>query len=366
MIDTIPQVKQPEIFQTMSSMEHEQLVFCQDQATGLRAIIAIHNTVLGPAMGGTRMWNYSNEAEAIKDALRLSRGMTLKNAIAGLNIGGGKAVIIGDAKKLKNEALMRRFGKFVNSLNGKYWTAEDVNMTARDMEYIRMETPFVTGIPQSMGGSGDPSPVTAYGVYMGMKAAAKKAYGSDRLTGKKIIIQGAGNVGTYLIERLVAENAEVFVSDIFEEKIAKVTSKFAAVKVMHAEDIIDADMDIYAPCALGATLNETTIPRLKCAIVAGGANNQLDVEDQDAEALKKRGIIYAPDFLINAGGITNVFAEQQGNYNKERVMEQTGRIYDVCLEVLNYADNNDVTTHRAAVQLAMDRINAIGKIKISY
>lgn len=261
---------------------------------------------------------------------------------------------------------MRRFGKFVNSLNGKYWTAEDVNMSARDMEYIRMETPFVTGIPQSMGGSGDPSPVTAYGVYMGMKAAAKKTYGSDDLSNKKIIVQGAGNVGTYLIVRLVAEKANVYVSDIFEDKIANVTNKFGAVKVIDAEEIIDAEMDIYAPCALGATLNQNTIGRLKCAIVAGGANNQLDEEDQDALSLKERGIIYAPDFLINAGGITNVFAEQQGNYNKKRVMEQTERIYDVCLEVLNYADSHSVTTHRAAVQLAMDRINAIGKVKVSY
>lgn len=366
MIETIPQVKQPEIFHTMMTMEHEQLVFCSDQATGLRAIIAIHNTVLGPAMGGTRMWNYQSEAEAIKDALRLSRGMTLKNAIAGLNIGGGKAVIIGDARKIKNEAFMRRFGKFVNSLNGKYWTAEDVNMSARDMEYIRMETPFVTGIPESMGGSGDPSPVTGFGVYMGMKAAAKKAYGSDDLKGKKIIVQGAGNVGSYLIGYLIKENAEVFVSDIFEDKIAAITKAYPSVKVVDASAIIDEKMDIYAPCALGATLNENTIPRLKCAIVAGGANNQLDVEDQDAQALKDRGIVYAPDFLINAGGITNVFAEQQGNYNKARVMEHTERIYGVCLEVLNYAEQNGVTTHRAAVQLAMDRINAIGKVKISY
>lgn len=366
MIDTQPQVKNSEIFKAMAELNHEQVVFCHDEEIGLKAIIAVHNTVLGPAMGGTRMWNYTSEEEAVKDALRLSRGMTFKNAIAGLNIGGGKAVIIGDARKIKNEALMRRFGKFVNSLSGKYWTAEDVNMSARDMEYIRMETPYVTGIPESMGGSGDPSPVTAYGVYIGMKASAKKAYGSDSLKGKRIIVQGAGHVGTYLIEHLVKEGAEVLVSDIFEDKVAAVTSQFNTVKVAHAEDLYQMDMDIYAPCALGATLNDQTIPELKCAIVAGAANNQLDEELTHAQQLKERGIIYAPDFLINSGGITNVYYEQQGNYNRERVYEQTERIYEVCLEVLEYADNNDTTTHEAALQLALNRIKDVGKVKLTY
>ncbi|MEQ9305309.1 MAG: Glu/Leu/Phe/Val dehydrogenase dimerization domain-containing protein [Marinoscillum sp.] len=366
MIDTQPKVKNNEIFSAMSDLNHEQLVFCHDEEIGLKAIIAVHNTVLGPAMGGTRMWNYQSEEAAVRDALRLSRGMTFKNAIAGLNIGGGKAVIIGDAKKIKNEALMRRFGKFVNSLSGKYWTAEDVNMSARDMEYIRMETPYVTGIPESMGGSGDPSPVTAYGVYIGMKASAKKAYGSDNLKGKKVVVQGAGNVGTYLIGHLVKEGAEVYVSDIFEDKVAAVVAQYSTVKVAHAEDLYSMDMDIYAPCALGATLNNETIPVLKCAIVAGAANNQLDEEILHARQLKERGIIYAPDFLINSGGITNVYYEQQGNYNRERVYEQTERIYEVCQEVLEYADNNHTTTHEAALQLALNRIKDVGKVKLAY
>lgn len=366
MIETQPQVKNTELFSLMSQMEHEQLVFCHDEEIGLKAIIAIHNTVLGPAMGGTRMWNYQSEEAAIKDALRLSRGMTFKNAIAGLNIGGGKAVIIGDAKKIKNEALMRRFGKFVNSLNGKYWTAEDVNMGTRDMEYIRMATPFVTGIAESMGGSGDPSPVTAYGVFIGMKASAKKAYGSDSLAGKKIVVQGAGHVGGYLIDHLVKDGAEVYVSDIFEDKIAAITAKHPSVKVADANTLYSMDMDIYAPCALGATLNDDTIPQLKCAIVAGAANNQLDVEDVHAEMLKDRGIIYAPDFLINSGGITNVYYEQQGNYNRQRVYEQTERIYEVCSEVLRYADSHHTTTHQAALQIALNRISAVGKVKLSY
>ncbi|HCX20369.1 MAG: leucine dehydrogenase [Flammeovirgaceae bacterium] len=363
MIDTQPKVKNSEIFSAMADLNHEQVVFCHDEALGLKAIIAVHNTVLGPAMGGTRMWNYQSEEEAVRDVLRLSRGMTFKNAIAGLNIGGGKAVIIGDVKKIKTEALMRRFGKFVNSLNGKYWTAEDVNMTTRDMEYVRMETPYVTGLP---GKSGDPSPVTAYGVYVGMKASAKKAYGSDDLKGKKVVVQGAGHVGTYLIEYLVKEGAEVYVSDIFEDKIAAVTSKYPSVKVADPSSLYSMDMDIYAPCALGATLNDETIPQLKCAIVAGAANNQLDNEITHGQALRERGIIYAPDFLINSGGITNVYYEQQGNYDRDRVYEQTERIYGVCTEVIEYAEQNDTTTHKAALQLALNRISDVGKVKLAY
>ncbi|MFT6865911.1 MAG: leucine dehydrogenase [Cyclobacteriaceae bacterium] len=367
MIDTIPQVQKTDIFETMSRMDHEQLVFCHDEATGLKAIIAIHNTVLGPAMGGTRMWNYESEEAAIKDALRLSRGMTFKNAIAGLNIGGGKAVIIGDARKTKDEILMRRFGKFVHSLNGKYWTAEDVNMTSRDMEYIRMETPFVTGIPESMGGSGDPSPVTAFGVYTGMKASAKYAYGSDTLKGKRVLVQGAGHVGSCLIDHLVEEGAVVFISDIFEDKIESVVKKHGAkIHVVPSDEIYDFPMDIYAPCALGATLNENTIYKLQCQIVAGAANNQLDDEKLDGLRLKERGIVYAPDFLINSGGITNVYYEQQGNYNREKVYEQTERIYDVCTDVLNFAEKNDSTSHQAALLIALKRIESVGKIKQSY
>lgn len=365
MIDIQPEVKQIGIFDEMAGLSHEQLVFCHDPELGLKAIIAIHNTVLGPAMGGTRMWNYTSEEAAIKDALRLSRGMTFKNAIAGLNIGGGKAVIIGDAKKIKTEALMRRFGKFVHSLSGKYWTAEDVNMSTRDMEYIRMETPYVAGIPESMGGSGDPSPVTAYGVYMGMKASAKKVYGNDSLKGKRIVVQGAGHVGTYLIEYLVKEDAEVFVSDIFEEKVAAVV-KNHAVKVADPQNLYSMDMDIYAPCALGATLNDDTIPQLKCAIVAGAANNQLDDEARHGRMLQEMGILYAPDFLINSGGITNVYYEQQGNYNRKRVYEQTERIYEVCTQVIQHAENEQITTHQAALQLALNRIREVGKVKLSY
>lgn len=365
MIDTKHQTDTPSVFEQMSAMEHEQLVFCNDEATGLKAIIALHNTVLGPGMGGTRMWHYTSEEAAVKDALRLSRGMTFKSAIAGLNIGGGKAVIIGDARKLKNEALMRRFGRFVDSIGGRYWTAEDVNMSTRDMEYIRMETPYVAGLPVNMGGSGDPSPITAYGVYMGMKASAKKVYGSESLQGKTVMVQGAGHVGTYLIEFLNKEGAQVMVSDIFEDKLAAVTKDHEAT-VIPPDQVYDTNMDIYAPCALGATLTDETIQKLNCTIVAGGANNQLDEEVRHGNMLKEQGIIYAPDFLINSGGITNVYYEMQGNYNKERVMSQTERIYDVCLEVIEYAEKNDVTTHKAALDLALKRIEQIGKVKLAY
>lgn len=262
------------IFDKVGSMGHEQVVFCNDEATGLKAIIGIHNTVLGPALGGTRMWNYSSEQEAITDVLRLSRGMTYKAAISGLNLGGGKAVIIGDAGKIKNEAFMRRFGRFVDSLGGRYITAEDVNMKTKDMEYVHMETNHVTGIPEAMGGSGDPSPVTAYGVYMGVKASANKVYGSDSLKDKKVAVQGVGQVGMYLTEHLVKEGAKVYITDINEAKLTQVAKNTGA-EVVGMNDIYDLDVDIYSPCALGATVDDTTIPRLKAKIIAGGANNQL-------------------------------------------------------------------------------------------
>lgn len=364
MIDTQPEVKSMSVFDKMNNLEHEQVVFCQDKSTGLKAIIAIHNTVLGPSMGGTRMWNYASDEDAIEDVLRLSRGMTFKSALAGLNIGGGKAVIIGDARAQKDEYLMRRFGKFVNSLNGKYYTAEDMNITMRDIEYMSMETPFVVGKPQYMGGSGDPSPMTAYGVYVGMKAGAKRAYGDDSLSGKNILVQGAGQVGKYLVDHLVEENANVFVADIFEDKIKAVTDKHAQVSVVDPNKIFQMEMDIYSPCAMGATLNDETIPELKCAVVAGAANNQLAMETKHGAMLSDRGIVYAPDFLINSGGIANVYHEYLGNHNQERVKASTELIYDVCLNVLDHAEEHKISSHEAALELAMQRIEKVGKVKL--
>jgi leucine dehydrogenase len=344
-------------------MGHEQVVFCNDEATGLKAIIGIHNTVLGPALGGTRMWNYANEQEAITDVLRLSRGMTFKAAISGLNLGGGKAVIIGDAKTQKTEAFMRRFGKFVNSLGGKYITAEDVNMKTADMEYIGMETKHVTGLPESMGGSGDPSPVTAYGVYLGMKSTAKKVFGNDSLTGKKVTVQGVGQVGMYLVEHLVKEGAKVTINDISEEKVKALVEKFG-VAVVDADGLYDLDMDIYAPCALGATLNDNTIPRLKCSIVAGAANNQLKEELKHGYMLKDKSITYAPDFLINAGGLINVYNEHLGNYNRKRALEQAEKIYTTNLSILNLAENEKISSQEAAIKLCEKRIEEVGRVRI--
>ncbi len=351
------------IFSTLGQLGHEQLVFCHDEATGLKAMIGIHNTALGPALGGTRMWNYATEQEAITDVLRLSRGMTFKAAISGLNLGGGKAVIIGDAKKMKSEAFLRRFGKFVQSLNGKYITAEDVNMKTSDMEYIAMETKHVTGLPESMGGGGDPSPVTAYGVYLGMKATAKKVFGNDSLVGKKVAVQGVGQVGMHLVEHLVKEGAKVYITDISEEKVDALAKQHGAIPVPQ-DDIYDVDMDIYAPCALGATLNDNTIPRLKCSIVAGAANNQLKDELKHGYMLLDRKITYAPDFLINAGGLINVYNEHLGNYNRERAYRQAEKIYDTCLNILNLAADEKVSTQEAAIKLAEKRIEEVGRVRI--
>lgn len=352
-------------FQEIADLGHEQVVYCHDEPTGLKAIIGIHNTVLGPALGGTRMWNYASEQEALTDVLRLSRGMTFKAAISGLNLGGGKAVIIGDPKKLKSEAFLRRFGRFVDSLGGRYVTAEDVNMKTRDMEYIAMETGYVTGLPEVQGGGGDPSPVTAYGTYLGMKAAVKKAYGTDSLVGMKVAVQGVGQVGSYLVEYLKKENAEVYITDISEEKCADIAKKYGT-KVVGQDEIYDLNTDIYAPCALGATLNDKTISRLKCRVVAGSANNQLKDEVVHGKMLMEKGILYAPDFLINAGGLINVYAEFLGGYQREMAYQQAEKIYDTCLDILKESETSGIPSQESAMQLATKRITAIGKVKLSY
>ena len=339
----------------MTIMGHEQVVFCQDSETGLKAIIAIHDTTLGPALGGTRMWDYANEEDAIQDVLRLSRGMSFKAAISGLELGGGKAVIIGDSKIQKTEALMRKFGEYVDSLGGKYITAEDVGMSTKDMEYVRMETKHVTGIPESMGGSGDPSPVTAFGVYMGMKASAKFKWGSDNLGGKTVLVQGIGHVGENLVKYLTEEGSKVIINDINKTRLAELAEEFGATIVM-GDSIYDLDIDIYAPCALGATVNPSTLRRLKCEIIAGAANNQLADEVRDGQLCSEKGIVYAPDFLINAGGLINVYSEIKG-YDKEHAINQTREIYNTTLEILKKSELEDKTTHAAALEVAEQRIS---------
>jgi leucine dehydrogenase len=340
--------------------DHEQVVFCHDPSVGLKAIIAIHNTALGPALGGTRMWNYKNEDEALVDVLRLSKGMTYKASAAGLNLGGGKAVIIGDSKTQKSEGLFRAFGQFVNSLNGKYITAEDVGTNVNDMENIFMETPFVTGIPKDFGGSGDPSPYTAHGVLMSIKASTQFKLGSSNLKGMRVAVQGLGNVGTHLVKYLVDEGAIVTVSDIDQEKVKKHVDQYK-VKAATAEQILFEECDVLAPCALGAVVNDDSIRKFKTQIIAGGANNQL-AEARHGDQLRELGILYAPDYVANAGGLMNVFVELEG-YSHERAFEKTKKVFDNCLKVFEIAKRDNVGTHTAADRLAEERMKTIGKLK---
>ncbi|MGV8992907.1 MAG: Glu/Leu/Phe/Val dehydrogenase dimerization domain-containing protein [Flavobacterium sp.] len=343
------------VFGQVSFDNHEQIVFCHDKDTGLKAIIGIHNTVLGPALGGTRMWNYGSEWEALNDVLRLSRGMTYKSAITGLNLGGGKAVIMGDSKIDKTPEMITKFGEYVNSLSGRYITAEDVGTTTADMDRIREVTPYVTGISVEKGGSGNPSPVTAYGVFMGLKAAAKYQFGTDNLQGKKVLVQGIGHVGETLVEHLTKEGAIVTITDINEARLQEVGAKFGA-KIYTGNDLYSADVDIYSPCALGATINDDTINKIKAKVIAGAANNQLANEQVHGKMLMDRGILYAPDFLINAGGIINVYAEIVG-YDTAEALRRTENIYNTTLEIFDFAKKNNITTYQAALNMAQNRID---------
>ena len=331
-------------------MNHEKILFCQDKKSGLKAIIAVHNTVCGPALGGTRMWSYKSDLDALVDVMRLSKGMTYKNAISGLNLGGGKAVIIGDSKSQKSKELFMKFGEFVDSLSGSYITAEDVGINPDDMLQVSKTTRHVTGLP---GKKGDPSPVTAYGVYMGMKAALKFKNGTESLNGKKIIVQGIGHVGMYLVDYLFKEGAEIIISDINKNAIENAVKKYNC-SVIDPNDIYTADMDIYAPCALGATVNNKTIDKLKCSIIAGAANNQLHDENIHGQQLFDKGIVYAPDYLINAGGVMNCYAEIHGISDK-KVMEMAGNIYNTTLEILNKSQEENISTSTAANQIAEKR-----------
>jgi leucine dehydrogenase len=343
------------VFGQVSFDGHEQVVFCNDKDTGLKAIIGIHNTVLGPALGGTRMWNYANEWEALNDVLRLSRGMSFKSSISGLNLGGGKAVIIGDAKTQKTPELMRKFGEYVNSLSGKYITAEDVGMETKDMDTVREVTQYVTGISEEKGGSGNPSPITAYGVFMGLKAATKYRFGSDNLEGKKVLVQGIGHVGEVLVQHLTESGAIVTIADINEDRLKAVGQKYGA-KIFTGDDLYSAEVDIYAPCALGATINDATIHKIQAKVIAGAANNQLANEVIHGTILKDKGILYAPDFLINAGGVINVYSEL-ANLTRAQVMEKTENIYNTSLEIFKFAETNNITTHQAAMSIAQKRID---------
>jgi len=351
------------IFDYMTSNGYEQLVMSTDPGAGLRAIIAIHDTTLGPACGGLRIWPYATEEEAIQDALRLARAMTYKSAAAGLPLGGGKAVIIADSRTQKTEALLRAYGRFLDTLGGRYLTTTDVGSTGRDLEEIYNETKYVVGLPTTAGGSGDTSIMTGLGIYMGIKACAREVWSSDSLAGKKIAMQGFGKVATHTAHHLLKEDAHLVVSDIDEEALDR--ARDLGLKVVAPEKIYDVECDIFSPCAMGGVLNKDTIPRITSRVVAGGANNQL-LTDSDGDDLHRRGILYAPDYLINAGGIINISAEVGMPYNAERAREKTERIYEIMGRIIQISKQEEITTARAADRLAEQRLASVRAIKQIY
>jgi leucine dehydrogenase len=344
------------LFDTIAEMGHEQLVLCQDSASGYRGIIAVHSTVLGPALGGTRFWKYASDEDAIVDALRLARGMTYKNAVAGLNLGGGKSVIIGDNKTADREMIFRAHGRFVESLGGRYITAEDVGTSTADMDYVHMETDYVSGLA---GRSGDPSPVTAHGVFRAIQASAHERWGSDELTNKTIAVQGCGHVGYYLAKELNEAGAKLVVTDIDPDRVKRVVNEFGA-RAVSADEIYSVQADIFAPCALGAIINDKTIPQLKVEIVAGAANNQL-LEERHGDELESRKILYAPDYVANAGGVINVYSELAG-WTSARAFRKADEIYDTIRKVFEISRTQAIPTYLAADRLAEQRIQAVGSM----
>ncbi|WP_169568583.1 Leu/Phe/Val dehydrogenase [Sneathiella limimaris] len=339
------------IFSNPEFDNHETVLFFKDPKTGLKAIIAIHDTTLGPALGGTRMWNYGSEEEALTDVLRLSRGMTYKSSLTGLNLGGGKSVIIGDAKTQKSPELFRAFGEAVGRLNGNYIAAEDVGTSVEDLEYARQSTSYIAGI--SEGGAGDPSPATSWGVFNGLKAAAKYGLNATDLKGVRVAVQGLGHVGYGLCKHLREAGAELIVTDIYDQMVQKAVAEFDA-KAVKPEEIIQQDVDIFAPCALGAVLNDETIPELKAKIIAGAANNQL-AEDRHGQILRDKGILYAPDYVINAGGII-LISHEGPTFNRDKAMKQVAEIHDTLLNIFTRADRENRPTHEIAYQMARERI----------
>ena len=349
-----------DVFKKMEEYDYEQIVFNHDEETGLKAIVSIHDTTLGPALGGTRFWNYESEEDALIDVLRLSRGMTYKAAAAGLNLGGGKTVIMGDPKKLKSEEFWRAFGRFIESLNGRYITAEDVNTTVEDMAYVAEETDHVTGLP---GTSGDPSPVTAFGVWKAMKAVADEVYGNADLDGKTVAIQGVGHVGYHLAKHINEEGGNLIITDIKQDNIDKVVEDFGA-EVVDPDEIYGVDCDIFAPSALGAVINDDTIPQLKCDIVCGAANNVLG-EDRHGDILDDKDILYAPDYVANAGGLINVADELKG-YDRDRAISKASKIYDNMKKVIKISKRDNIPTYKAADIMAEERIEKMAKVKRNY
>ena len=341
------------LFDTIAEMGHEQVAVCHDKSSGYRGIIAIHDTTLGPALGGTRFWHYASDEEAVTDVLRLSRGMTYKNAVAGLNLGGGKAVIIGDTKTARREMIFRAHGRFVDSLGGRYITAEDVNTSPSDMDFVYMETEHVAGL---QGRSGDPSPVTARGVFRSIQASAKQRWGSDDLSGRHVTVQGLGHVGYYLCGELVRAGARLTVTDIDAERVRRAADEFGA-KTVGPDEIYGVPADVFAPCALGGVINDKTLPQLKVDIVAGASNNQL-LETRHGDELERLGILYAPDYVANAGGVINVYGELHG-WSSERALRKADQIYETTLGVFEIAKEQGIPTYQAADRLAERRLNDV-------
>jgi leucine dehydrogenase len=350
-----------DVFAVLETGGLEQVAYCHDGATGLRAIVAIHSTALGPGLGGTRFYPYADEHAALVDVCRLARGMTYKHAVCGNDLGGGKAVIIGDPAALRSEPLLRAYGRFVDGLAGRYLTAEDVGTTQADMDLIRRETPHVTGVSESLGGSGDPSPATAWGVLWAMKAVAERLWGGPSLSGRHVCISGVGKVGSALAAHLADEGAKLTVADVSDDHVRAVVDAYGAMAV--APDAAHAvECDIFSPCALGAVLNRTTIPALRCAAIVGSANNQLERE-ADAELIGERGIAYAPDFVANAGGVMNI-AEEPHGYDRERAYGRIRGIHDTVLRIFERADADGTTTAAAANRLAEERIAAVSRVRL--
>ena len=351
------------ILEYMERYDYENLFICQDRSVGLRAVIAIHDTTLGPATGGTRMWTYPSEIDAIEDALRLARGMTYKYAAAGVNLGGGKCVVIGDPRREKSEMLFRALGRFINRLGGIYITGEDVGTTLREMEYMRMETPYVVTLPASWGGAGPIAPATALGIVQGMKACARAVYENESLEGRTVTVQGLGAVGSELVPHLVTEGARVVVTDIDREKVEAITRQ-VSVAAADPEEIVGWDADIFCPCALGGVINAETIPLFRVKIICGSANNQLR-EERDGEEIEARGILYAPDYIVNAGGtIFDTDRLNPGGFNRERAMTNVSRIYETMSSLIRISREERIPTYRAADLLAERRIEAVRKAKL--
>ena len=351
------------IFETMAQGGHEQLLFFRERASGLKAMVAVHDTTLGPALGGCRMYPYRSEEEAVRDALRLSRGMTYKSAAAGLNFGGGKSVVWGDPARDKSEALFRALGRFVESLRGRYIMGTDLGTTGQDFVWASAETKQVVALPEEYGGSGDTALTTAFGVWKGMKACARTVWGSDSLRGRVVAVQGVGKVGGQLVRHLHEEGSRLVVTDADREHLQAVASSFP-VEAVEPEGIYDVDCDIFSPNALGGVINRHTIPRLRCRVVAGAANNQL-AEPGDGEELNRRGILYAPDYLINAGGVIQAADELEG-YNRDRVLRKVAGIYDQLLAVFRIARERDIPPERAADFLVEERLRLLGALGEIY